>query len=181
MRTKEEWNNRHRDKVIADFSPRLRKDIMEIPYRLIDIPEFGSYYIYGRVDTGKTLLAAHMYLAAREKQYLEVIPGRFMFTTTDDFLEQLKRAYNYTYVDEIEVMNRYRHATYLVLDDIGATRFTDWNISQLMTLINYRYEHMLITVFTSNLDLADLEDAMGDLRIGSRISRMCTLYPMKKK
>ncbi|MCG7851500.1 MAG: ATP-binding protein [Methanosarcinaceae archaeon] len=173
MRTEEEWKNKVYAKVVAEFSPRLQKDIAEIPYRLKDIPKFGSYYIHGGTKSGKTLLAAHMYIQAIKKRYLEILPGSYMFVSAYDFFADLKRAFDNPAFREEEIMSKYTTAAYLVLDDIGSTKFTDWNISMLQILVNTRYEMLLPTVFTSNLSLPELEEAMGDERTPSRIKRMC--------
>lgn len=175
MRTEQEWKLRVYHKVLAEFSPRLQTDIKDIPYELAKIPAFGSYYIYGKASSGKTLLAAHMYIEARKKQFLEVLPGRFLFVNTYDFFDDLKATFHGDAEKEFDVRSKYAHATYLVLDDIGSTKFTEWNISMLQQLINYRYEQLLPTVFTSNLNLKELGTAMGDERIPSRIERMCEI------
>jgi DNA replication protein DnaC len=173
MRDQKTWEEVIHPKVLVEFTPRLQKDIIEIPYKLEDIPEFGSYYIYGKASSGKTLLAAHMYIQARKRQFLEAIKGKFIFVNTYDFFNELKNTFKKDDFPEDVVMDKYRSAAYLVLDDIGSTKFTDWQISVLQQLINYRYEYLLPTVFTSNLHLGDLGEAMGDDRIPSRIERMC--------
>jgi len=175
MRTDQEWTKRIYSKVVLEFSPRLQKDLNDIPYKLKDIPKFGAYYIYGGVNSGKTLLAAHMYIQARKKQYLEILPGSYLFVNTYDFFEDLKQSFSVNELDEAAIMARYKTAAYLVLDDLGSTKFTDWNVSVLQILINHRYEQLLPTVFTSNLGVDELGVAMGDERIPSRIKRMCKI------
>jgi len=179
MRTEQEWIKRLHKKVIEEFSPRLQKDFKEIDYDLGKVPAFGSYYIYGGVGSGKTLLAAHMYYQARKKQFLEVLPGKFIFAKTADIFQEIKSTFGKGSDIELEVLKKYCTATYLVMDDIGSTKFTDWQISMLQIIINYRYEELLTTVFTSNLNLDELGTAMDDERIPSRIRRMCEI--LKKK
>jgi len=62
----------------------------------------------------------------------------------------------------------------LFLDDLGAEKVTDWALETLFTLINDRYERMLPTVYTSNLDPRQLSENLGD-RIASRIVGSCVL------
>ena len=174
MRNKAHWDEFVLPKVLGGFSPRLQEDMKKIPYELTKIPAFGSYYIYGGVGSGKTLLAAHMYVQARFKQFIEVLPGKFLFINTYEFYKELKQAFQEN-TDDYIVLEKFSMATYLVLDDIGATTFTDWQISMMQQLINYRYENMLPTIFTSNLNLDELGAAMGDKRIPSRITRMCEI------
>ena len=66
----------------------------------------------------------------------------------------------------------------LIVDDIGAEKPSDWVAETLYYLINSRYENMKTTIFTSNLNLDELEDRIGD-RIVTRIIEMCNVYEMK--
>ena len=180
MRTEKQWLGQLEPKIFKQFPPRLQRDLTDFPYKLSDIPKFGSHYIYGDTSTGKTLMAAHMYLQARKKQYFERLPGKFFFISAHDFFEELKESFDSPDKDEHAIMAKYRIAEFLVLDDLGDTRFTDWSISQLQVLINYRYEYLLPTVITSNLDLNQLAEASGDDRISSRITRMGKLLKLQK-
>ena len=174
MRTEQNWRALVYDQVVSTFSPRLQADIKKIPYELDRIPAFGSYYIYGKASSGKTLMAAHMYIDARKKQYMLALPGKFLFVNAYDFFLELKGAFSSS-DGELPVLKKYCAAPYLVLDDIGSTKFTEWSISMIQILINYRYEELLPTVFTSNLSLDELGEAMGDERVPSRIERMCEI------
>lgn len=174
MRTEQNWRVLGYDQAVSSFTPRLQADIKKIPWELNKIPAFGSYYIYGKASSGKTLMAAHMYLDARKKQYLEALPGKFLFVNAYDFFLELKGSFK-SEDGELPILKKYCIAPYMVLDDIGSTKFTDWGISMLQILINYRYEELLPTVFTSNLSLDELGEAMGDDRIPSRIERMCEI------
>ena len=60
----------------------------------------------------------------------------------------------------------------IVIDDIGAERMTEWVREQFYRLVDYRYEHQLPTIITSNLDLQRVGAEYGD-RIASRITGMC--------
>jgi len=180
MRTEEQWQRQVYPKIIAGFSVRLQDDIRDIPYKLTSIPKFGSYYIFGKTSSGKTLKAAHMYIQARKKQYFDRLPGKFLFISAHSFFQELKRSFTDPETDEYAVMARYSTAEYLVLDDLGDVKFTDWNISQLQILINARYEAKLPTVITSNLNLDQLAEAAGDDRISSRINRMGKLLELKR-
>ena len=179
MRTEERWTKIHA-KILTGFSPRLQDDLRDIPYKLVDIPKFGSYYLFGKTRSGKTLKAAHMYIQARKKQYFERLPGKFLFISAHSFFQELKRSFTDPETDEYAIMAKYCIAEYLVLDDLGDVKFTDWNISQLQILINSRYEAKLPTVITSNLDLGQLAAAAGDDRISSRIDRMGKLIELKR-
>ncbi len=59
----------------------------------------------------------------------------------------------------------------LLVDDLGAAKTSEWTEELTYRLVNHRYEHLLPTVFTTNLTIRDLRDALGD-RIASRLAQM---------
>lgn len=59
----------------------------------------------------------------------------------------------------------------LILDDLGARNPSEFVIDTTYRILNTRYEHLLPTVITSNLDIQSIGLIFGD-RIASRISRM---------
>jgi len=178
MRTEAQWII-NRKKLMLTFPVRLRKDLETIPWPEM-MPVYGSYYIHGDVGVGKTVLAAQMLVEAREHFYFDSIPGRAMFISVPEFFNRLKATYNSTEFNEQDILNEYSSVQFLVLDDLGAERSTDWVMSMLYLLINRRYEDMLTTVITSNYTLDELTDKLGDARIPSRISRMCEVIAPKR-
>ena len=78
----------------------------------------------------------------------------------------------------------------LVIDDLGATRMSEWETSVLDTLIANRYNSKKHTIFSSNLAFLDSnlykvtsKDQVLDYKIGerniSRIFEMCSVLEMK--
>jgi len=63
----------------------------------------------------------------------------------------------------------------VILDDLGAERNTDWVTERLYLVINARYNEMLPTIITSNLEMEELEKLPGWERIVSRLFEMCHL------
>ncbi len=61
----------------------------------------------------------------------------------------------------------------VILDDLGAERNTEWVTERLYVIINARYNDMLPTIITSNLELEELEKLPGWERITSRLFEMC--------
>ncbi|OKK02899.1 ATP-binding protein [Streptomyces sp. CB03234] len=72
---------------------------------------------------------------------------------------------------------------YLLLDDLGTAKTSEWTEEVTYRLINYRYNHCLPTIITSNLPARDdngpdLTDFVG-ARVASRLAEMVTsLVPM---
>ncbi len=179
MRTNEQWEEKVLPKILQGLSPRLRRDLEQYPNP--NPPTLGGYYIHGPNGSGKTILAGHIYIAAQRERYFKALPGSYRFINTYDFFEDLKRSFDNPEIDEHAVMARYSSDAFLVLDDLGATKFTEWSLSQIQILINNRYEMLLPTVFTSNFSLEELGEVLGDDRIPSRIKRMCKVIKLKVK
>lgn len=59
----------------------------------------------------------------------------------------------------------------LLLDDLGAAKQSQWTEELTYRLVNHRYNHLLPTLVTTNLPVAELRDAVGD-RVASRLAEM---------
>jgi DNA replication protein DnaC len=177
MRTEEKWSQ-FRKNYLSKFPPRLQEDLERFPpIKKIPVP-VQSTYIFGSVETGKTIRAAHMMLAELKYIYLNEIPNvhnKTFFVNFPVFLQQIKQTYNKQGESEREVLEKYTQAHLLVLDDFLTVRPTDWAIDILYYLINYRYEYKKKTIITSNYSLKEAEDILQDQRITSRINRICKI------
>lgn len=74
--------------------------------------------------------------------------------------------------DTEEVLGRYRRTELLFVDDLGAAKASEWVEEATYRIVNGRYEDMRPSIFTSNLALAELKEAIGD-RIASRLAETC--------
>lgn len=63
--------------------------------------------------------------------------------------------------DHRRVMAQAQRTTVLVLDDLGAEAPNDWTRRKLYELVNARWNANRATIATTNLDPADLEEAVG--------------------
>ena len=79
---------------------------------------------------------------------------------------------------EKEIIDRYTSVPFLVLDDMGAEKTTEWSMQTLFVIIDRRYRDIKKTIITSNLSLKEISDTIGD-RIASRISEMCDVKIIK--
>lgn len=169
MRTEILWNERIRHKVIDRlFPPRLANDLkfLENPVKR----KYESLYLYGASHTGKTVFAAFCLLEEEKIRYLENRPGTCLFIGTSELLQEIKEAIGTGH--DKEILSKYQKCSYLVLDDFGTVKPTDWVYQILYLIINYRYENMLPTIITSNFSLEEISEVMNDDRITSRIERM---------
>lgn len=128
-------------------------------------------FFEGTNGTGKTHLAAAIAIRLISKG----IP--VIFKTFDDILTDIKRAYDTEGVNEYEVKNVYKNVDLLVIDDLGKEKCTEWSMSILYSILNYRYESMLPVIITTNynadgLTRAMIPDGSDDTSIMSIISRL---------
>lgn len=125
---------------------------------------FGLYIQSRERGSGKTLLAS---ILVNEISTRYAVNTKFV--TIYDYLEMTKKGYHGS-PEEIQTINS---AQVLVLDDFGAHMAKEWIESVLFSLIDKRTIQRLITIYTSNIPLEELNI---DGRILDRIkSRSYTL------
>lgn len=175
MRTEAKWNETFREQAVKTFfPPRIINDLMKFTNKP-NIPA-GSYFIFGEIATGKTILASKLMLEEIKQSYLDETTLRPVFVSFPTLLMELRSAYDPKHkTSESILMEKYLECDVLVIDDFMASRPTDWVIDVMYHLINHRYEYLKTTIITSNKDLPDLEKLLGDQRITSRIDRMCQI------
>ena len=131
----------------------------------------------GPVGSGKTFLAGCIANSILQKG------GRVLFVVVPDWLDQIRSTYNLKITNdarkegeltEQDLMEEAREVPLLILDDLGAHNYTDWTKNKLYSIINYRLNHQLATVVTTNL-MQEITEHLGE-RTTSRLYQMCKLY-----
>ncbi len=116
----------------------------------------------GPVGSGKTFLAA----AIANDLLAKNIDVEFI--VVPEFLDQLRQNIKSEGDQDAAIIRRTKEAAVLVLDDMGAHNFSPWVQNMLFTIINFRLNHQLPIVITTNLDMNELAAAVGE-RIASRL------------
>ncbi|MBC7796550.1 MAG: ATP-binding protein [Pyrinomonadaceae bacterium] len=127
----------------------------------------------GSVGIGKTHLAVSILHNLLEKNV------SCLFYEFGSLLKEIQNSYNpISQTSESSVLQPIYDAEVLVLDELGASKPTDWVRDTMMQIINTRYNDKKLTIFTTNyLDTRrateeTLEDRIGT-RLRSRIYEMC--------
>lgn len=130
-----------------------------------------SLLLLGATGTGKTHYAWSVLRAVAETS----TQLRWQMYTAADLYAGLRPRDG---EDSHGVFQRVADAHLLVLDDLGASKWTEWVEEITYRLINHRYEECLPSVFTSNLPPTELRDALGG-RVASRLTEMCDRIVLK--
>ncbi|HHX50721.1 MAG TPA: ATP-binding protein [Clostridia bacterium] len=126
----------------------------------------------GSVGSGKTFLAGA--IANTVLSYGHQV----LFTVVPDLLDEIKATYSRTGdsdVDELTLLESARNVELLILDDLGVHNYTDWTVNKIYSILNYRANHQLPIIITTNHDLEELEAYLGE-RTTSRILQLCKIY-----
>lgn len=121
--------------------------------------------LIGSVGSGKTHLAA-----AIANDFVERgIPA--MFGTFQTHLENIRNEFDRT--GEKKYLSEIKNVPVLVIDDLGKERKTEWTQSVLYDVVNYRYEHLLPIIFTTNFNMTDFANYV-EHAVFSRLNEMCS-------
>jgi DNA replication protein DnaC len=141
----------------------------------------GSILLIGKTGCGKTHLAISIY---KELVRRFILDGyRSKFTTAPELLLEIRATYRPSskkYSDdggrceaetEQEVLDNYSTCEFLILDDLGAEKVSDFTIQSLYLIIDRRNREMRPTIVTTNLSLEEIETQI-DARMASRLADM---------
>jgi len=130
--------------------------------------------LMGSVGVGKTHLAVSILKGLTERGF------GCLFYEFGSLLKEIQDSYNpHTLTSELSVLSPVLTTDILVLDELGASKPTDWVRDTMAHVINTRYNDRKVTIFTTNY-LDDrrsaveetLEDRIGT-RLRSRLYEMC--------
>lgn len=127
----------------------------------------NGIYLFGQVGTGKT----HMISALVNS----LIPmGYGALKTTPIELMRAIRYADAEYAPTNRILERAKTVDFLVLDDLGKDKPTEYSTKTLYEIINYRSENLLPIIITSNYAVKDLPKKItpegADLTLGISIA-----------
>ena len=139
-------------------------------------PHAGGLMFTGQVGSGKTYLASSIANALLSKNQ------QVLFIVVPDLLDLIRATYdpdrNAWEYSEFELMESARQVPLLILDDLGANNYTEWSRNKIYSIINYRLNHRLPVIITTNITPENMEEYLGE-RTTSRLLEMCKLYRLQ--
>ena len=127
----------------------------------------------GTVGVGKT----HLSVAILHELLTKGIPC--LFYDFGNLLKEIQDSYSkVSHTSELRLLAPVYQAEVLVLDELGASKPTDWVRDTMLQVIGRRYNDQKLTIFTTNYPDArrsaeeTLEDRVG-VRLRSRLYEMC--------
>ena len=164
-------NVRLADWKISNYNPEYKEKakaiILSAKNYFDNLDEFeeqgkGFFFWSETKGSGKTMLTAAIAneLVSKYRRFAK-------FATSLDILDEIRSTYNKDSEEsESKLLNDLSRADFLIIDDFGTERVTDWVGEKFYQIINGRYINKKVTFFTSNHDLKTLK---YDERILSRI------------
>lgn len=114
--------------------------------------------LLGNVGTGKTHLAT-----AIANHIMRTTTATAVYRTVGGILQHIKGSYDReSEYSEGEAFAAYTKPSLLIIDEVGATKPTEFELASLFNIINGRYEEQLPTVVISNLPAGELSGALGE-------------------
>ncbi|OPX88739.1 MAG: DNA replication protein DnaC [Pelotomaculum sp. PtaB.Bin104] len=136
-------------------------------------PNTDGLLFSGQVGSGKTFLACSIANALLKKGKV------VLFVVVPDLLDQIRSTYNSVHYNgeytEYDLVDTARQVPLLILDDLGAHNYTEWSRNKIYSIINYRLNHRLPIIVTTNITPEDLDEYLGE-RTTSRLLEMCRPY-----
>lgn len=127
-------------------------------------------FLFGPAGTGKT------YTAYAICKKIEESGIQVMAIKAIDILQTIKKEINSdnetSFLDEL---NDFKGL--LFIDDLGTEKGTEWVLETFYSILDKKYEEMIPVIITSNCNLNELGEKMGD-RFSSRIAQMCEVIAM---
>lgn len=148
------WVQRVTDKCVADSAMRVTIWVHSGP----------SLLILGPTGVGKT----HQAFGALRLLATTGIRAKWQAVTAADLYARLRPRHG---VDSETEFRLLADAQLLLVDDLGAAKTSEWVEEVNYRLVNWRYERVLPTLFTSNVPPKELSSSLGE-RVASRLVEM---------
>lgn len=164
------------DKLIPG-ADQIRGYLISLLETLQTGESWRGFFLWGIPGNGKTLLNC---IALNELILRTGKPGKFL-DMSFKYFQKLRSTYSEgssLYGQTLQIIEELSSVQFLIVDDFGVQRNTEWEVEMLYNLIDTRYEEELPTFFTTNKDIEDIK-RLGDGRFYSRFLEMCVIIQVK--
>lgn len=163
------------------FPPRYRNAVADHPdvatwadKFLANPDDSPGLLLLGAVGRGKTWQAyGAMRTAAAALRPARGVGYRGISWAAHTYADLMAHLRPRTGVDTEAELAKFRTHDLLLIDDLAAAKTSEWVEETTYRIVSGRYDQMKPTIYTSNLPLDQLRDAIGD-RIASRLAESCT-------
>lgn len=151
------------------------------------IPRFGLWLYSPNAGNGKTHLSIAIlkhwidtvYDPSLDDNGRTILP--FGIVSETELLLRIRASYDGKDENEREILDEYKEVEFLVLDDLGKTKANDLSFLQrtMYTIIDYRYMRHMLTVVSSNMNGAELQQYLGLYtfdRLGGMSEKVTEIY-----
>jgi DNA replication protein DnaC len=160
-----------RGRALTQFFTNFNLDGPAAPAR----PAFNAALLFAREPRGWLVIhgpkgSGKSHLAAAIANHLYAQRAPFLYTDVPDLLSASRLEVGASKRGEFlpsRLLDDVKKLRVLLLDDLGAERWTEWAEERLFLLFNYRYREMLPTVVITNVDPHTLPGRISS-RLGER-------------
>jgi|GEM_PF-3561844 len=169
-----------RDATFDDFVDRELVNWFEKNYiKNFQLDKSKGIYLYGSPGTGKT------YLSVCLVKELSKVGIRCLFIPMIDFIDKVRNESFKLDEENVGYEIKTRNIEFLVLDDFGSEKLTEWVEKLIHSIVDYRYRRNLPTIFTSNYSLEEMLSRFHSIVVGeriiSRIRQVCYVVDVGKE
>lgn len=153
---------------VAQYAKKIATSYVEQYLEMEDMGK-GLYFYSNTKGSGKTLLSI-----AITNELIIKYKIKPMYISVVNMLNEMKHSFsskdsNRTFYS---LMESFKNASLLVMDDLGVEKTTDWSEEVLTQILDERMSYKRPTIITSNMPIRLLQKKYPAGRIKSRVEKM---------
>lgn len=168
------WYEKHFSLMEIEAGSFLEKLVKTLSSR--DLVDPVGIWLVGGTGAGKThiLLSLFNHISGLYYTRFNGLNGNVKFWSYGDLVATIQQDPN-----NFDLLHKIRSAEFLFIDDIGATKGSEFIQGKIYSIFNYRLEQDLPTFVTTNLSSEDIKKEFGE-RMLSRIKESSAWIELKE-